>query len=340
MKILLLKPSSLGDVVQAMPVLRLLKRHYPASEIYWWIAEGLAPLLEGDPDLAGVVPFHRKQWQTPANWLRLMRGVMDLRDQQFDLVIDLQSLLRSALIAWAAHGARTIGLADSREGAPAFYDYAIPRPSPSTHAVDWYLQVLHFLRVPVHRDFEWLPSRPGPAQTVAQKRQDNPIAILLPGARWPNKRWPIQHFCELARQLTQVEPGLRLVVLGSREDLELGQAIHAAAPAAVWNLAGQTGLLEMVEWIRQASVVVSNDTGPMHVAAALGIPVVALFGPTNPDRTGPYTSHKDILRADLPCVPCMRSRCRQAELMECLQLIKPAMAVASAQQFLRSHSCK
>ena len=135
LKILLLKPSSLGDVVQALPVLRLLKRHDPAHEVYWWLSSDLVPLLEDDPDLAGIIPFHRRRWGSPWNWLELAQSIRQMRAMRFDWVIDLQSLLRSALVAWLSRGAMTIGLEDPREGAPAFYDYAIPRPSPQTRRV-------------------------------------------------------------------------------------------------------------------------------------------------------------------------------------------------------------
>lgn len=263
-----------------------------------------------------------------------------MRAMRFDLVIDLQSLLRSALFAWLARGTTTIGLADPREGAPAFYDYAIPRPSPRTHAVDWYLQVLAHLKIPVHWDFDWIPPRPALAEKVSRERQDHALVVLLPGARWFNKRWPVEYFCDLAKRLARHQAGLRLVVLGSKSDMPLGQAIQKAAPEAVWDLSGRTGLPEMVEWIRQSSLVISNDTGPMHVAAALGKPVVALFGPTHPDRTGPYGIRKEVIRTAMPCVPCMHARCTNPVSMECLWKITPEATYAAAANFLDGSSVK
>ncbi|HKS35842.1 MAG TPA: glycosyltransferase family 9 protein, partial [Verrucomicrobiae bacterium] len=159
MRILILKPSSLGDVVQALPVLRLLKLHLPASEIYWWIDSRLSPLLEGDPDLAGLFPFERRRWSSPLHWGELFASVRRMRELKFDWVIDLQSLMRSGIFAWLANGSLTIGLEDRREGAAAFYDIAVPRPSFHTHAVDWYLNVLPVVGVPVHWNFTWLPPR-------------------------------------------------------------------------------------------------------------------------------------------------------------------------------------
>ena len=169
MKILILKPSSLGDVIQALPVLRLLKLHYPTAKIFWWLDSALAPLLEGDPDLAGIVRFERKRWAKPQHWPEMLRSVQWLRAQHFDLVIDLQCLLRSATFAWLARGKFLAGLDEVREGARGFYDYAAPRKTFHTHAVDWYLSVLPPLGVPVHKNFTWLPERPQLAAEVNRK---------------------------------------------------------------------------------------------------------------------------------------------------------------------------
>src|SRR5208282_2872979 len=122
------------------PVLRLLKRHLPDSRIYWWIDSHLAPLLEGDPDLAGLVLFDRRGWAAPRHWPKMWRVVRWLRAEQFDWVIDLQSLLRSGILAWLTDGQLTVGLDEPREGARGLYDIAVQRPSFHSHAVDWYLQ--------------------------------------------------------------------------------------------------------------------------------------------------------------------------------------------------------
>src|SRR6266704_7039459 len=129
MKVLILKPSSLGDVVQALPVLRLIKRNLPASEIYWWIDSNLASLLEDDADLSGIIRFDRRQWAAPRHWLELWRGLRWMRAQSFDWVIDLQSLARSGTFAWLANGSLTIGLDEPRECARGYYDVAVRRPS-------------------------------------------------------------------------------------------------------------------------------------------------------------------------------------------------------------------
>lgn len=337
MKILILKPSSLGDVIQALPVLRLLKQHQPASEIHWWIETRNAPLLEGDPDLAGLFHFNRARWASPRHWLEMASHIHELRRHRFDLVLDLQALARSAAVGWFANGKYFVGLHDPRELAHGWYDLSIPRPSPQTHAVDWYLETLRALRVPVHQNFEWLPRRAAVAEEVAARwtLPDAPVIALLPGARWDNKRWPAPHFHELVLRVNRTHPGTRFVILGGKSDAELAAQIMPAAPASVLDLTGRTSLLQTIEILRQCRAVVTNDTGPMHIAAALRKPVIGLFGPTNPARTGPYgQTERALQRRDLSCVPCMKSSCSYREPLACLWGISPEQVAREAAVWL------
>jgi lipopolysaccharide heptosyltransferase II len=335
-KILILKPSSLGDVVQALPVLRLLKRHFPGSEIHWWIDSALAPLLEGDPDLAGVVLFERRRWAAPRHWPEMWRSIRWLRQQAFDRVIDLQCLLRSGVFAWLANGKLSIGLDEPREGGRGFYDLIVRRPSALTHAVDWYLGVLPLLGVPVDGDFQWLPERPALAESVRRKWPVERARwiVIQPGARWLNKRWPAESYAELVRLLGAANPELNFVILGGAEDRSLGAVIARVNATRCLDLAGGLSLPEMVEWIRLSKLMVTNDTGPMHIAAALGTPVVAVFGPTEPRRTGPYRQLEHVVRINLPCAPCLKPRCAYVKPLECLRAIPPAAVLDAVQKRL------
>ena len=351
MKILILKPSSLGDVVQALPVLRLLKSHLPASSIFWWIDSQFAPLLENDPDLTSVVRFERKRWAAPRHWPEMLRSIRWLRAQNFDWVIDLQCLARSGAFAWLANGKFLIGLDEPREGARGFYDVAVRRPSFHTHAVDWYLAVLPRVGVPLHWNFQWLPEQPAAAAELRRKwpgvashrkvagrelaRTEHWIA-LQPGARWLTKRWPVEYFAELVRLLANHFRNTRFAILGDRKDKPLGEIILRAVPERSLNLCGETSLPEMVEWLRLCDLMVTNDTGPMHIAAALGKPLIALFGPTEPRRTGPYRQLDGVLRIALPCSPCLKSHCDYEKLNECLNALSPRMVFESARRKLQT----
>ena len=341
MKILILKPSSLGDVVQALPVLRLLKRHLPHSQIYWWIESKLAPLLESDPDLAGIVRFERQRWAAPANWGELADSVRWVRRQRFDWVIDLQCLARSGVFAWLANGQLTVGLDEPREGARGFYDLIARRPSFHTHAVDWYLGVLPLLRVPVSWDFHWLPARADAAGAIRKKWPAVGGAqwvALQPGARWLNKRWPVEAFAALIRRITAAHPEVRFAILGGAEDQPIGAVLGQVMPDRSLDLTGKLSLLEMIEWIRLTRLMVTNDTGPMHVAAALGRPVVGLFGPTEPRRTGPYGQLENVVQLTLPCVPCMKPRCHYTKPLECLRALSPETVFEAVDRTLRPGS--
>lgn len=326
MKILILKPSSFGDVIQAIPVLRLIKRHRPNARVSWWLDEDLLPVLKGDPDLEAVIPFPRRRLARREAWSEFARGIMDVRRTGFDWVIDLQALARSAGFAWFAGGTRTIGLGDFREGAPLFYDEWIRRPADRPHAVDWYLDVLPALGVPRDSPFEWMPARQDWEAGFLERWTplEGRWVAFQPGARWNNKRWPPSHFIELGRRILTARPDSRIVVFGSRGDRALGRSIADALPGGrVLDLTGLTNVGELTGWLRRVRVLVTNDTGPMHLAVAVGCPVVALFGPTHPDRTGPYGQREACLGVDLECVPCLRRECRWPRPMECLSSLVP-----------------
>jgi heptosyltransferase I len=330
----------MGDVVQAMPVLRLIKLHQPSSRVFWWIEAGLSGLLEGDPDLAGFVPFHRHGWSSFGRWRQLWKDIRWMRAQEFDWVIDLQCLARSGVYAWLANGKMTYGLDEPREGARCLYDNVTRRSRITPHAVDWYLDMLPALGIP-KRPFTWLPPRPGAAASIRRKWpvDPRPWIVLQPGARWPNKCWPADYYKSAARILSRAHPNLGFAILGTANEREAAARIREAAPERTLDLTGQVSLPEMIEWIRSSQLVIGNDSGPMHVAAALDKPVVAIFGPTDPRRTGPYNQIENVLRVQLPCSPCMRDKCRSPKHLECLHAVTPeAVARAVEKILVRQHA--
>ncbi len=160
------------------------------------------------------------------------------------------------------------------------------------------------------------------------------MILLQPGARWENKRWPAKYFAELVRRLAEKFPEAHFAILGNGEDKPLGEIISRAAPERCLNFCGKTSLPEMIEWVRLCDLMITNDTGPMHVAAALGKPLIALFGPTEPRRTGPYGQLENVLRIDLPCSPCMKSDCHFEKPEECLRALPPSRVFEHAQKLL------
>jgi lipopolysaccharide heptosyltransferase II len=190
------------------------------------------------------------------------------------------------------------------------------------------LAVAKAIGLPVDAGYAWLPERPAVTAEIRRKWNVNGArwVVFCPGARWDNKQWPLHSFSDLARQLLRDYQDVRVVVLGGREDASRGSVLHDVAPDRVLDLTGCTSLAEMIEWIRLSQVVVTNDTGPMHVAAAMQKPIVAFFGPTAPERTGPYGQIEQVLRLSLPCAPCLQRRCHIDETLACLRGITPQTA--------------
>lgn len=309
-----------------MPVLRHLRLAYPDAEIRWWIAKGLAPLFEDDPDLNGIIPFARGSWFRPAETARMLGQIAGLRRARYDLVIDLQGLFRSGLFAWLSRGGHVIGLENHKEGAPAFFDQSVPRPSASAHAVDWYLSVLDTIGVARDQEFEWIPERSEIASDIAKvwNLGEEPLITLCPGARWKNKRWPAGYFQELVLGMARKYKDARFAIIGGPEDSPLGDQIAAISPTRCIDLTGKTNLREMIEWVRKSSILITNDTGPMHVGAALKTPMVTLFGPTNPSHTGPYQMLDSVIQDQtLKCIPCMKAHCKREPWQDCLLKVKP-----------------
>jgi len=207
----------------------------------------------------------------------------------------------------------------------------------------WMRPVLPPLGVPMHKNFNWLPERQEISAEVKRKWlgdnskfkiQNSKLILLQPGARWENKRWPANYFAELVRSLAQTFQDARFAILGSGEDQPLGEIILSAAPERCLNLCGKTSLPEMIEWVRRCDLLVTNDTGPMHAAAALGKPLVALFGPTEPRRTGPYGQLENVLRLDLPCSPCLKATCHFEKPDECLRALSPALVLVKIHEVM------
>ena len=332
-RLLFIKPSSLGDIVHAMPVLDLLRRHFAAARISWLVKREWAALverIEGVDDVVTVGPGL-------GGWLGAVPG---LRAARFDLAVDLQGLFRSGAMAWLSGAVRRIGFANAREGSPWFYSHRVAIPMVDMHAVDRYLLVTDDLGIerrtaPVFR-FKSRPADEEAVETLLDragiKGGTRWIAMNV-GARWPTKRWPVESFGEL---VTQIERGgLGPVVLfGGPGDREAAQGLSRAVERPPVNLIGQTGLGLVPSLLRRAAVLITNDSGPMHIAAAVGTPVVALFGPTSPARTGPYGTIHRVLRAGVSCSPCFSRRCANPNQLECLTAIAVSDVLNAVRQVL------
>ena len=337
-RILLIKPSAVGDVVHALPVVAKLRQRYPEARIDWMLTPHIADLVGHHPAISNVVLFQRQAYGKPwKNWSKSTAGFVEmiagLRLAHYDLVVDLHGQFRSAFFALATGAQTRIGFdrprksvrragrplpkeafvhgwTGAREGSWLAYTHRIPLPTLDAHAADRYLwlgEMLGFPQGPA--DF----TIPVPAAAEARVQgilEENgaagkPLAFLAPGTLWETKHWPAESFAKVANYL--LESGWAVVLAGSGKDRTVCQRVKAAAPAAL-DLSGKTSVSELAALIRRAGVCVTNDSGPMHMAAALGSPLVAIFGPTDPLWVGPYGREGSVVRADLPCSPCYLRR--------------------------------
>jgi lipopolysaccharide heptosyltransferase I len=306
-RILIIKPSAIGDVVHALPILNLLRLRWPKTHISWLITPACAGLLDAHPQVDEVIPFDRKlfgrTWRSLTAASELARFGYELRRRKFDLVIDLQGLLRSGLLALQSGAPIRVGSTTDREFGWMCGTHLAPN-NWDMIAVERNLNVAEFLglgRSPV--EFVFATTDADRSYIATELNTDEPFAVLLPGTNWETKRWPVEKFAAMVGPL-QDRFGLRSVLAGSPADALLAPQL----PGAI-NMAGKTTLRQLTAVLERAAVVIAGDTGPMHIAAALGRPLVTLFGPTSPLQTGPYNRPDTVLQLDIPCSPCFSRSC-------------------------------
>ncbi len=330
-KILIVKPSSLGDVVHSLPFLDVVRRCYPKAEIHWVIAKGLEGLLEYHPMVDKCIVINKDLWKNISRagdtLTEIRRLYRRLKNEHYDLAIDLQGLMRSGLITLATHAPERIGLAEAREGSRLFYTAKV-KGGRGLHAVERYLKVAADLGCPTGENGPQFPLPMRGSDRMRRVKADlQAYAIIVPGARWRTKLWPAANFGAVAAGLR-----VRSVVVGSLSDRAIADAVVAASSGRALSLAGETDLSELIDLMRGARVVITNDSGPMHIAAALQIPVIAVFGPTSPVLTGPYGKGHVVLQAKEPCIPCFRKTCAH---MKCMNAIAPEEVIEKVHAVLQ-----
>lgn len=328
MNILIVKLSAIGDVVQSLPFLEALRNGFPEANIDWVVEEDSSEVVVGHPALNRVIVSRRKSWQGRltktahlSSVFREMVGFLkELRSVDYDLVIDLQGLLKSGVLVGLLRGKRKIGMSGSREGASLFLN---ERPIPvdySRHAIDRYLRVAETIGCDANRAGGRIPYADADKMSVERildrhEIQNEMLVAINPMARWPTKLWETERFAVLTTRIRE-ELGCEVVFTGSSGDKSVIRRIMATMPVGPVNLAGKTSLKELAYLYTRCRLLVTTDTGPMHVAAAMGCSVVALFGPTAPWRTGPYGPGHAVIRTDIACSPCFSKRCDHMTCMK------------------------
>jgi lipopolysaccharide heptosyltransferase I len=327
--ILIVKLSSLGDVLHALPAAQALRAAHPGARIGWAVERAYAPIVRGQPWLDEVIEWDRGTKASYVDFIRRLRG------GRWQTAIDLQYLFRSGLITRLSGARRRIGFRQAREMARVFYNETVEFTTLNCHAVERSLELVahlgaHVPGLPLDRPYvddrpparglagrELFPLCPTAADHEAvdawfrQQRVDpvcDRLIVLNPHCRRPANVWPWRKFADLARRLASLA-GVRVVLTGGAVARSLCDQIAAAAGCEVLRADARFSLLGSAVLFSQSKVVVTGDTGPMHLAAAVEVPTVALLGATAPALTGPYAADAVVLRKRLDCAPCLAKRC-------------------------------
>lgn len=342
MKILIIKLSSIGDVVHTLPALYALRNAYPSAKIGWLVEEDASNILIGHPLLNDVFTIKKR------GWFRDFRGTYNvaknIRALDYDIVLDFQGLFKSGIWVFLSNGKRRIGFDKSREMSYIFLNEKLPPYDPDKHAVERYLDLVKYLGInPVrslHNNIESNKSAnqsgnldtetsngvkydsinfPIPLTENEKKkvygllktsgiREGTSFVVVNPMARWESKLWDTKKFAGLCNEIMD-KFACRVVIVGASYS-EKNKEIAFLTNNRIIDLTGETTLRELAYLMSLSSVVITVDSGPMHIAAAMGVPVIAIFGPTAPWRTGPYGKTHSIVRKELPCSPCFSRVCK------------------------------
>jgi lipopolysaccharide heptosyltransferase I len=295
-KILIIKPSAMGDIVLALPAVCCLKKNFPDAKIHWFVRPEFASIIEGHKCVDGIVPFERRKlgkwWYRPDAFCELVRLVKKLRNEKYDIVFDLQGRFRSVIFAWLSGCKKRFGPAKTQEFTKPFYTDTVAQSAQSVHLVDYYIDIVCAAgakRTDV--EFGLIPGTRA-AEEVKKKLSAlgvvwNNYAVFVPGATVDAKRWPIENFAILADKIYE-KYGCSIVVCGSEPEKRIAEKLKELSDVPIVNLAGGTHIPQLIALLAGAKFVVSNDTGPAHIASALGVPLALIFGYTNPNRVGVY----------------------------------------------------
>lgn len=332
--ILIIKMSALGDVMHALPCAAALRELYPNAKIRWIVHPQFAAFVPQPPYVDEVIYFD-KQAFTKMPIKEKIKAFLHmrsfLRSFKFDLVIDLQGLFKSAVVAWMTGCKNKIGYNDMREGS-GFISKAVHGANDKGHIVQQYLDVIRYLGSKVEEPFFPMPELPEEKEKMQQllkesfpKAVKEDLAVLVPGAGWVTKEWPAEYFIKLAQYL--IKQGKYIILAGGKAEIEKCEQIEVALPKdEVLNLAAKTNLKELAALMGSVGLCIGGDTGPVHIAAAMDCRIIALFGASSGHRAGPYGKKVTIISTTEECAPCFKRKCPLNK--NCMEKITVADVIA------------
>jgi heptosyltransferase-1 len=305
--ILIIKPSSLGDVVRSLPILAGLDQRYRGARISWLVRPDCAGVLEGSAHLDEIIMFDRKHYGRIGRSVLATRDFIQfchtLRRKAFDLALDLQGLFRSGFMSMCTFAPVRLGFAHAREFAPCFYTHRVAIPRSTEHVVESYwafAQRLGFGHLPKEFDVAIDESSRQSARDILAKYDiacEQDYFVFLIGGTESAKQWPLEQFARLA-EACKKRYNRSVVLLGvGAGEAALAEKVVRHSGVEIINLVNQTRLQEAIAILQRAFLVLGNDTGPLHIAAALDKPTVGLYGPTNPLIVGPYGQMDGVVQS-------------------------------------------
>lgn len=324
MRILIVKLSSFGDILHVLPAAQAL---YAATgaRVDWAVHPEFAPVVRLFSFVSGVIEFPRRG--TPGSFAKAVRF---LRQSRYDMVVDLHGLMKSAIVTMLAKGDRKIGPSYSRECSALFYPERAGRMHRDCHAALQAFDTLDYLGIP-------RPSSLDVSRALALPSVDapkgSPLVAVAPVSRWDSKNWPCGNFAKLVSMIRGKYPASAVAIIGGKADFETGEKIRLSAPEGVHNMCGSLSIAQSVALLGKCDLLVSNDSGPVHMASAAGTRTVVLFGPTSPGLTGPCGGGHRIVSKNLPCSPCLKQKCPRGT-KECLLSVTPEEVFAAIAQTL------
>lgn len=349
-KILIVKLSAIGDVVHTLPALNALRQNYPRAHITWLVEEAAADLIIGHSALDRVLVSRRKTWidglrgpQWRNHLRQIVAFVRGLRETRYDMIFDFQASLKGAALIALARGKRKIGFDRGLEHQELSYlalNERIAAISMEVHALTRGLKLLSAMGIEYHAIDYKLPISAHHAQQAEQLLVDHglpnkkPFVVVNPMAKWETKLWNQDRLAQLADAIVD-RFSLPVVMTGGKGDQGAIKNITMRMKRPAVDLSGHTDLVTLAAVLRNAVAMVTTDTGPMHMAAAVKTPTVALFGPTAPWRTGPFGPEHRIVRVDMDCSPCFKRQCTDSAA--CMQAISVNEVLSAIAELLDKH---
>ena len=326
MNILIVKLSAVGDVVHTLPSLAALRKLYTDAHITWVIEEDASDIIMGHPCLDRIIVSHRKKWMDNFKRIHAVRKtigemisfIKELRDRKYDIVLDFHGLFKSSLIVLLSGGRRKIGYDSMQELSGLFLSEKIYEDM-DKHAVDRYLDLPRYLGADIGKPEFAIHIETENKNRVYRLLSENGIGAedsfvsVNPVALWDTKLWEDDKFARLCDRIT-AELKMKVVFTGGPNRDAVGR-IRALMKSPSVDLSGETTLKDLAYLYTLSTLVITTDSGPMHISAAAGTLTVALFGPTDPARTGPYGDGHTVIRENLPCSPCFLKKCATKECM-------------------------